>query len=97
MHPALHSKMKMKPSYPQAYESTVAQRKHIKQTLRRLRKSDYAENERNAIAKNDTNNAKSEAIDSARAKRNQPTIELAQRSQNATYRLSSAFNQTIKR
>jgi hypothetical protein len=104
---ALHNKwMTTKPSCPQAHESTtgsekIAWHQHIKQTLQRLRKSDdlfldnsitQAEDERAAIAKNNTNNAKCMAIDSTHAQRNQPTIGLAQRGQNKAYRLGSAFN-----
>jgi hypothetical protein len=68
-------------------QQKTAQCQHIKQTLRRLRKSDnlfldnsitQAEDECTAIAKNDTNNAKCVAIDSAHAQRNKPTIGLAQ-------------------
>jgi hypothetical protein len=56
-----------------------------------------AEDERSAIAKNNTTNAKRVAIDSAHAQRDQPTIVLAQRGQNTAYRLGSAFNGTIKK
>jgi hypothetical protein len=65
-----------------------AQCQHIKQTLRQLRESDdlfldnsitQAKDERTAITKNDTNNAKRVAIDSAHAQHYQPTIGLAQR------------------
>jgi hypothetical protein len=74
---------------------------HIKQTLRQLCKSDnlfldnsitQAKDECTAIAKNDTNNAKCVAINSAHAQHDQPTIGLAQRGQNAAYCLGSAFN-----
>ncbi len=79
---------------------------HIKQTLRRLCKSDdlfldnsitHAKDKCTAIAKNNTNNAKGVAINSAHAQRDQPTIRLAQCGQNTTYRLGSTFNQTIKK
>jgi hypothetical protein len=65
-----------------------SQHQHIKQTLQRLCKSDdqfldnsitQAKDEHTAIAKNDTNNAKRLAINSAHAQHNQPTIRLAQR------------------
>jgi hypothetical protein len=78
-----------------------ARRQHIKQTLRWLHGSDdlfldnsitHAEDKCTAIAKNDTNNARHLAIDSAHAQRNQPTIGLAQRSRNKAYCLGSAFN-----
>ncbi len=61
---------------------------HIKQTLRRLCKSDnlfldnsitHANNECTAIAKNNTNNTKRVAIDSSHAQCDQPTIGIAQR------------------
>jgi hypothetical protein len=79
-----------------------AQRQHIKQTLLwRLRKSDdlFLDNsithakDKCTIAKNDTNNEKHVAIDSAHAQCNQPTtIGLAQRGQITAYCLGSAFN-----
>ncbi len=87
-------------------QQKIAQHQHIKQTLWRLRKSDdlfldnsitQAKDERTAIAKNYTNNAKRMAIDSAHAQRDQPTIGLAQCGQNMAYRLGFAFNQTIKK
>jgi hypothetical protein len=55
-----------------------------------------AEDEWTAIAKNNTNNAKRLAINSAHSQCNQSTIGLAQCGQNMAYRLGSAFNQTIK-
>jgi hypothetical protein len=78
------------PPGPQEHcrQQKIARHQHIKQTLRRLRKSDnlfldnsitQAKDECTAIAKNDTNNAKCVAIDSAHAQRDQPTIGLAQR------------------
>jgi hypothetical protein len=76
------------------------------QTLQWLRNSDdlfldnsitQAKDNCTAIAKNNTNNAKCMAINSAHAQRNQPTIRLAQRGQNMAYRLGSVFNQTIKK
>jgi hypothetical protein len=79
----------------------IAQSQHIKQTLWRLCKSDnlffdnsitQAKDERTAIAKNNTNNAKCMAINSAYAQRDQPTIGLTQRGCNTAYRLSFAFN-----
>jgi hypothetical protein len=96
------------PQGPRAHcrQQKIAQRKHIKQTLWRLHKSDnlfldnsitQAEDQRTAIAKNDTNNAKRIAIDSAHAQRDQPTIWLAQCRQNTAYCLGSAFNRTIKK
>ncbi len=81
-------------------------RQHIKQTLQRLRKSDdlfldnsitQAKDERMAIAKNNTNNEKHVAIDSAHAQHDQPTIKLAQHGQNTAYHLGSVFNRTIKK
>jgi hypothetical protein len=83
-----------------------SQRQHIKQTLQRLHRTDnllldnsitQAKDERTAIAKNDTNNAKHVAINSVHAQHNQPTIGLAQCSQNMAYRLGSVFNRTIKK
>jgi hypothetical protein len=83
-----------------------AWRQYIKQTLWRLHGSDnlfldnsitHAEDERTAIAKIDTNNAKRVAIDSAHAQCNQPIIRLAQRGQNTAYCLGSSFNRTIKK
>ncbi len=87
-------------------QQKIAQRQHIKQTLRRLCKSDnlfldnsitQAKDEHTAITKNNTNNTKHVAINSAHAQRNQPTIRLAQRGQNTAYCLGSAFNLTIKK
>jgi hypothetical protein len=87
-------------------QQKISRRQHIKQTLRRLRESvdlfidnsiTHAEDERTAIAKNDTNNAKHVAINSAHAQHNQPTIRLAQRGQNSAYFLGFAFNRTIKK
>jgi hypothetical protein len=84
----------------------IARHQHIKRTLQRLRESDdlfldnsitQAEDERTAIAKNNTNNSKRVAIDSAHAQCNQPTIGLAQHGQNTAYHLGSAFNRTIKK
>jgi hypothetical protein len=69
----------------------IARCQHIKQTLWPLCKSEnlflknsitQAKDERTAIAKKDTNNAKRMAIDSTHAQRDQPTIGLAQRRQN---------------
>jgi hypothetical protein len=86
-------------------QQKIARRQHIKQTLWQLCKSEdlfldnsitQAKDECTAIAKNDTNNAKRVANDSAHAQCNQPTIGLAQRGQNMAYRLGFAFNQTIK-
>jgi hypothetical protein len=86
-------------------QQKIAQHQHIKQTLQRLCESDdlfldnsitQAEDERKAITKNNTKNAKRIAIYSAHAQRNQPTIGLAQRKQNTAYCLGSVFNQTIK-
>jgi hypothetical protein len=66
-------------------QKIIVRRQHIKQTLRQLRESDdlfldnsitHAEDERTAIAKNNTNNAKRVAINFAHAQRNQPTIGL---------------------
>jgi hypothetical protein len=78
---------------------------HIKQTLRRLRKSDdlflnnsitHAKDECTAIAKSNYNNAKCVAITSAHAQHGQPTIGLTQRGRNIAYCFGSAFNWTIK-
>jgi hypothetical protein len=74
---------------------------HIKQTLRWLRDSEnlfldnsitQAEDEPTTISKNNTNNSKCVAINSAHAQRYQPTIGLAQCEQNMAYPLGSAFN-----
>ena len=82
-------------------QQKIAQRQHIKHTLRWLCKSDdlfldnsitQAKDECTAIAKNNTNNAKRIAINSAHAQCDQPTIGLAQRGQNTAYCLGSAFN-----
>ncbi len=87
-------------------QQKIARPQHIKQTLQRLCESDnlfldnsitQAKDERTVIAKNNTNNAKHVAIDSAHAQRDQPTIGLAQRGQNTAYRLGSTFNRTIKK
>jgi hypothetical protein len=68
-------------------QQKISRHQHIKQTLQHLRKSDdlfldksitQAEDERTAITKNNTNNAKRVAIDSAHAQRDQPTIGLVQ-------------------
>jgi hypothetical protein len=96
------------PSGPQEHrrQQKISRRRHIKQTLRLLCKSDdlfldnsitQTEDERTAIAKNDTNNAKRIAIDSAHAQCVQPTIGLAQGGQKTAYRLGSVFSQTIKK
>jgi hypothetical protein len=96
------------PPNPQEHcrQQKIAQRQHIKQTLWRLRKSDnlflnnsitHAKDERTAIAKSNTNNAKHVAVYSAHAQHSQPTIRLAQRGRNTAYRLGSAFNWTIKK
>jgi hypothetical protein len=111
--PALHRKWTTtKTAYPQAHErehyrqQKISWRQCIKQTLRRLRKSDnlfldnsttHAKDKHTAITKNDTNNAKYVAIDSVHAQRNQPTIRLAQRDQNTAYHLGLAFDRTIKK
>jgi hypothetical protein len=72
-------------------QQKIAQCQHIKQTLWWLRKSDdlfldnsitQAEDECTAIAKNNTNNVKCIAINSAHAHCDQPTIRLAQCGQN---------------
>jgi hypothetical protein len=87
-------------------QQKITRRQHIKRTLQRLCKSDdlfldnsitQAEDECTAITKNNTNNKKRMAIDSAHAQRDQPTIKLAQRGRNTAYHLGSAFNQTIKK
>jgi hypothetical protein len=86
------------PPGPQEHrrQQKFAQRRHIKQTLWRLGKSDdlfldnsttLTKDECTTIAKNDTNNAKWVAINSAHAQCIQPTIGLAQRGQNLAYRL----------
>jgi hypothetical protein len=96
------------PPGPQIHrrQQKISQRQHIKQTLWQLCKSDdlfldnsitLAKDECTAIAKNDTNNAKLVATNSAHAQRNQPTIWLAQSGQNTAYCLGSAFNRTIKK
>jgi hypothetical protein len=82
-------------------QQKIARRQHIRQTLRRLRERDnlfldnsitQAEDECTAIAKNDTNNAKHVAINSAHSQCDQPTIGLTQRAKNTAYHLGSAFN-----
>jgi hypothetical protein len=82
-------------------QQKIAQRQHIKQTLRWLYKSEdlfldssiaQAKDEHIAIAKNDTYNAKHLAINSTHAQRGQPTIGLPQCEQNTAYHLGSAFN-----
>jgi hypothetical protein len=79
----------------------TARRQYIKQTLQRLCNSDnlfldnsiiQAKDECRAIAKNNTNNAKRMAIDSAHAQCKQPTIGLPQHGQNTAYPLGSTFN-----
>jgi hypothetical protein len=76
------------PPGPQEHhrQQKIAWRQHIKQTLQHLRKCDYlfldnsitqAKDERTAIAKNNTNNAKRMAINSAHAQQDQPTIGLS--------------------
>jgi hypothetical protein len=83
-----------------------ARRQHIKQTLRRLRKSDdlfldnsitHAEDKCTAIAKDNTSNTKHVAINSAHAQHDQPTIGLTQCGRNTACCLGSAFNWTIKK
>ncbi len=89
-------------------QQKIAWCQHIKQTLRRLCESDnlflknsitHTKDKCTAITKNDTNNAKHVAINSAHAQRNQPTIRLAQcgRNNNKAYRLGSTFKKTIKK
>ena len=84
----------------------IARRKHIKQTLRRLRDSanlflddsiTLAEDERTSLAKADETNKKRMAINAAHTKRGTTSIGLAQRGRNAAYSLGSAFNRTIKK
>ncbi len=84
----------------------IAQRQHIKQTLRQLRDSDdlfldnsitLAEDKRASLAKDNTNNKKRLAINIAHTKRGTPSIGIAQRGQNAAYSLGSALNRTIKK
>ncbi len=80
---------------------------HIKQTLRGLCKSDdlfldnsiihHAKDKCTAIAKNNTNNAKLVAIESAHSQCNQPTIKLVQHGRNTAYHLGSTFNWTMKK
>ncbi len=100
-----------KPSYPQAHESTAGSKKLPGASTPNKHYSAYSKvtvcslttvspkprmNARPS-PKNNTNNAKRVAIDSAHAQCNQPTIKLAQRGQNTAYHLGSAFNQTIKK
>jgi hypothetical protein len=82
-------------------QQNIARCQHIKQTLWHLCESDnlfldnsitQAEDECTAIAKNNTNNAKHVAINSAHAQRNQSTIGLAQCGKNMAYHLGSALN-----
>jgi hypothetical protein len=91
------------PPGPQEHrrQRKFARRQHIKQTLQRLHKkgnlfldnsTTHAEDECTPIAKNNTDNTKRMAINSAHAQHNQPTIRLAQHGQNTAYHLGSAFN-----
>jgi hypothetical protein len=84
----------------------IARRKHIKQTLRRLRDSDnlflddsitLAEDERTSLAKADERNKKRMAINAAHTKRGTTSIGFSQHGCNAAYSLGSAFNRTIKK
>ncbi len=77
-------------------QQKIARCQHIKRTLQRLCKSDNlfldnsitrAEDECTAITKNNTNNAKRVAINSAHAQHDQPSIGIAQRGQNTAYHL----------
>jgi len=84
----------------------IAQRQHIKQTLRRLHDNDnlfldssitLAEEERTSLAKADESNRKRMAINAAHTKRVTTSIGFAQRGCNAAYSLGSAFNRMIKK
>jgi hypothetical protein len=82
-------------------QQNIAQRQHIKQTLRQLHESDnlflnnsitHVKDKCTAIAKGNTKNAKCVAINSSHAQRGQPTIGLAQRGRHTAYRLVSSLN-----
>jgi hypothetical protein len=111
MHSAQYNKLTMtKLSFPQDNESTAGSEKlpntstsnkhygaYAKVMICSLTiASPMAEDECTAVTKNNTNNAKCVAINSAHAQHDQPTIGLAQCGQNTAYHLGSTFNQTIK-
>ncbi len=84
----------------------IAQRQHIKQTLRLLSKSKnlfldnnitQAENKRTILAKGDQTNTQHRAINSAHIKNNKPAIGLAQRGCNTAYSLGTTIGQTLKK
>jgi hypothetical protein len=96
------------PPDPQEHrrQRKIARQQHIKQSLRRLCKSNdlflnnsitLAEDERTSLAKTDASNKKCMAINNAYTKRGTAHIGFAQRGRNAAYCLGSAFNRTIKK
>jgi hypothetical protein len=87
-------------------QQKIARQQHNKQTLQRLRNSDdlfldnsitLAEDEWTSLAKNDTNNKKCAAMDTAHTKHGTPSIGFAQLGRNTAYSLGSAFNRTLKK
>ncbi len=84
----------------------IAQRQHIKQTLRLLSKSKnlfldnnitQAEDERTILAEGNQTNTQRRAIDSAHVKNNKPAIGWAQRGRNTPYSLGMAISRTLKK
>jgi hypothetical protein len=84
----------------------IAQRQHIKRTLRRLRNSNnlfldnsitLAEDEWTSLAKANETDKNRMAINAAHTKHGTTSIGLAQRGRNAAYSLGSVFNRTIKK
>ncbi len=84
----------------------IARQQHIKQTLRQLCNSEdlflnnsiaLTEDKWTSLAKDNTNNKKRLAINSAHTKCGTPSISIAQRGPNAAYSLGSTFNWTIKK
>ena len=84
----------------------IARQQHFRQMLQQLRKSDdlflnnsitITEDKHTNLAKNETNNIKRKAINSAHIKQDKPSLSLAQHRHNTAYSMSSAFNWTIKK
>ncbi len=84
----------------------IAQRQHIKQTLRLLSESEnqfldnnitQAKDERTILAKGNQTNTQRRAINSAHIKNNKPAIGLAQRGRNTTYSLGTTIGRTLKK
>ena len=84
----------------------IAQRQHIKQTLRRLHNSDnlfldncitLTEDKGTSSAKADESNKKRMAINAVHSKRGPTSIGFSQHGCNAAYNLGSAFNRRIKK